>query len=102
MAAVPVAARSQGGYLELGYDLMSLIDDTSKHSLTAFVRFDYADTQAKVNGMASLGAFRRTSEVFGLVYRPIPQVALKTDFRLRQFGAGDSSNEFASAITWLF
>jgi hypothetical protein len=103
MAAVPVAARSQGGYLELGYDLMSVIDEASKHSLTVFARFDYADTQANViGGMAALQQFRRTSEVFGLVYRPIPQVALKADFRLRQFGEGDGSNEFASAITWLF
>jgi hypothetical protein len=42
------------------------------------------------------------SEVFGLVYKPIPQIALKADYRFRQLGDGTTNREFASAITWLF
>ncbi len=46
--------------------------------------------------------FRRYSGVAGLVYRPIPQVALKADYRRREFGVGPGFNELAAAITWLF
>jgi hypothetical protein len=102
-AAIPVASRSQGGYAEVAYDVFSLIDPTSDQSVTAFVRLDYADTQASVPaGFQSKMEFRRVSQILGLVYRPIPQVALKADYRFRQLGDGTSSGEFASAITWVF
>jgi hypothetical protein len=102
-AAGPVASQSRGGYAEVAYDLFSLFDPTSTQAVTAFVRFDYADTQAAVPaGFQSRMEFRRISEILGLVYRPIPQIALKADYRFRQLGDGTNSGEFASAITWLF
>ncbi len=103
VAALPVSSQARGGYLEVGYDVMRLLEPASQQSVTAFARFDYVDTQADVPaGLQSRLEFRRTSEVVGLVYRPIPQVALKADYRHRQFGAGPDTDEFASAITWLF
>lgn len=102
-AAGPVASQSRGGYAEVAYDLFSLFDPTSTQAVTAFARFDYADTQASVPaGFQSRMEFRRISEILGLVYRPIPQIALKADYRFRQLGDGTNSGEFASAITWLF
>lgn len=102
-AAGPVASRAQGGYVEIGYDLLRIFAPASTQSLTLFGRFDYADTQADVPaGFAPKLEFRRTSEVLGLVHRPIPQIALKADVRHRQFGAGGGFNEVAAAITWLF
>lgn len=102
-AAGPVASQSRGGYAEVAYDLFSLFDPTSTQAVTAFARFDYADTQAAVPaGFQSRMEFRRISEILGLVYRPIPQIALKADYRFRQLGDGTNSGEFASAITWLF
>ena len=50
----------------------------------------------------AIAALRRYSGTFGLVYRPIPQIALKADYRFRQFGDHTTAQEFASAITWLF
>ena len=101
--AGPVASRSQGAYAELAYDLLRLLAPSSEQSLTAFTRFDYADTQASVpSGLTPRLEFRRFSQMVGLVYRPIPQVALKADFRRHWLGSGDAYNEFASAITWLF
>lgn len=102
-AAGPVASQSRGGYAEVAYDLFSLFDPTSTQAVTAFARFDYADTQAAVPaGFQSRMEFRRISEILGLVYRPIPQIALKADYRFRQLGDVTNSGEFASAITWLF
>jgi hypothetical protein len=103
VTAGPVASQSRGGYVEVAYDVLPLFRPTSSQSVTAFGRFDYADTQAVLAaGLTPRLEFRRYSEVLGLVYRPIPQVALKADYRFRQFGAGPASQEFATAITWLF
>jgi len=102
-AAGPVSSQSRGGYLEAAYDVLSLMAPESTQALNAFARLDYADTQADVPaGFQSRMEFRRVSEVFGLAYKPIPQIALKADYRLRQLGDGTSNREFASAITWLF
>ncbi len=104
-AAGPVSAQSRGGYAEVGYDLLRLIAPRSEHAVNAFTRFDYADTQADVPAGAGRAArlqYRRYSQMVGLVYKPIPQVALKADLRRRFNGAGEAFNEFASAITWLF
>ena len=101
--AAPVSSQSRGAYLEVAYDVLALLAPRSSQGLTAFTRFDYADTQADVPaGFAARMEFRRYSEVLGLVYRPIPQVALKADYRFRQFGDYTTAQEVASAITWLF
>jgi hypothetical protein len=102
-AAGPVSSQARGAYAEVGYDLLRLLAPSSEQSLTAFTRFDYADTQASVPAeLTPRLEFRRFSQMLGLVYRPIPQVALKADWRRHWLGNGDAYNEFASAITWLF
>jgi hypothetical protein len=102
-AAVPVSSQARGAYLEVGYDVLRLLAPKERQSLTAFVRGEYVDTQADVPaGFEAKLEFRRYSAVAGLVYRPIQQIALKADYRRREFGAGPGFNEIATAITWLF
>jgi hypothetical protein len=102
-AAGPIASHARGGYVELAYDVLHPLRLHSEHSLTLFARFDYADTQAEVPaGFTRRAEFRRYSGVFGLVWHPIQQIAIKADFRHRQFGAGSGFNEAAAALTWLF
>lgn len=102
-AAGPVSSQSRGGYLEVGYDLLHLLSPGSEQALTAFGRLDHADTQADVaQGFEARTEFRRTTGTFGMVWRPIPQVAIKSDYRRHHLGSGESFNEIASAITWLF
>ena len=101
--AGPVASRAQGGYAEVAYDVLRLAAPCTHQDLDAFTRFDYADTQARVPaGFVAQRQFDRKSLMFGLVYRPIPQVALKADYRRHWLGDGESYNEVATAITWLF
>ena len=103
MAAGPVASRLSGGYLELGYDLLRFLPQATTQDLTLFGRFDRANTQASVpTGFAANPRFERTTYTAGLVYRPIPQIGLKGDYRRHQFGAGSGYNELAAAITWMF
>jgi len=101
--AVPVSSQARGAYLEVGYDLLRLLAPKERQTLTAFARAEFVDTQADVPpGSTPRREFRRYSGVAGLVYRPIPQIALKADYRRREFGEGRGFNEIATAITWLF
>jgi hypothetical protein len=99
----PVAKRSQGGYLEAGYDLLRLLAPATDQSLTLFGRYDYANTQASVAaGFTPNEAFIRHIFTAGLAYRPIPHVAVKGDYRRHEFGAGPGYNELAAALAWMF
>jgi hypothetical protein len=102
-AAGPVASQARGGYAEVGYDVLRFLAPSSEQALNAFTRFDYVNTQAVVPaGLAPRQEFRRYSQMVGLVYKPIPQIALKADYRRRWLGDDEAFNEFAAAITWLF
>jgi hypothetical protein len=102
-ASLPVAKRSQGGYLEAGYDLLRLAAPGTDQSLTLFSRYDYVNTQASVAaGFTPDQTLIRHILTVGLVYRPIPQVALKGDYRRHEFGAGTGFNELATALAWMF
>ena len=103
LATGPVSSRSQGGYLEAGYDLLRWWAPSSNQGLTPFFRLDYVDTQADVpSGFVAMLQYRRYSAIVGLDYKPIPQIALKTDYRRQQLGDGVGYNQFDAAITWLF
>ena len=47
-------------------------------------------------------ALIRHTLTIGLVYRPIPQIAVKGDYMRREFGAGAGFNELAAALAWMF
>ncbi|MBK8011791.1 MAG: hypothetical protein IPK13_10610 [Deltaproteobacteria bacterium] len=79
----PVPIRAEGGYVELGYDVLRLFMK-SHHVLVVFGRVERYSTQAKVPS-----AFVRNPSLvvmeytYGLSYRPIPQLVLKLDTQLR-------------------
>jgi len=99
----PVPKVSWGGYAEVGYDLLHWWAPGSSQELDVFDRFDAVDTQAAVpQGFTAVVDDRRYSDMVGLVYKPIPQIALKTDYRRQQLGSGVGYNELDAAITWLF
>ena len=99
----PVSAQSRGAYGEIGYDVLRLWQPGAEQTLTLFGRYDYVDTQASVpQGFAARPELRRHTITPGLVFRPLPLIALKLDYRRHYFGAGPATNEIASAITWMF
>ena len=103
MDAIAVASQLRGGYVEAGYNVLRLLAPGTMQDVTAFFRYDYANTQAAVPaGFTANPAFIRYTETVGLVYRPIPEVGIKADYRRHEFGAGPSYNEFATALTWMF
>lgn len=103
VAAAPVSSQLRGGYLEVGYDVLPLIDPATTHRLTPFIRYDYVDTQARVlSGFPRRTDLPRHSLTAGLVYRPVPAIALKADYRRRMPAEGDGFDVWSSAITWMF
>jgi hypothetical protein len=101
--SLPVAKRSQGGYLEAGYDLLRLVAPGTEQSVTVFGRYAYVNTQASVAaGLTPDQTLIRHVFTAGLVYRPIPHIALKGDYRRHEFGAGDGFNELAAGLAWMF
>jgi len=103
MDAIAVASQLRGGYVEAGYDVLRLLAPGTAQDVTLFFRYDYANTQAAVAaGFTANPTLIRYTETVGLVYRPIPEVGIKADYRRHEFGAGPSYNEFATALTWMF
>jgi hypothetical protein len=99
----PIASFAFGGYAEVGYDVMRLLHPASAQELTLFGRYDDIDPQSDVPaGFMALKELRHQIYTVGLTHRPIPQIALKLDYRRHEFGAGPGGNEIASAITWMF
>jgi hypothetical protein len=78
----PLAEVSFGGYIEVAYDVLHPLH--SNHELLPFIRLETYDSQAKVPS-----GYRRMPELdideltMGLTYRPIPQLAFKSDVQLR-------------------
>jgi hypothetical protein len=88
-------SRILGGYLEAGYDLLSLAR-RGPHQLIAFARFERNDTMYRVDGRARTPAddARGINDyVVGLTYRPIPALVFKGDviFRRPDGDGGDNT-----------
>ena len=112
-----VGARLFGAYGELGYDLLHSTE--LDHQLVPFVRVEHYDTMAEVKGtrveadvvdatgavtQPGLGASAPaiTDVVLGVSYRPIPQVALKSDVILRSPDSGAGESVFSLGVGWMF
>jgi hypothetical protein len=82
-----VPTRMQGGYLELGYDVLAELPTT--HRLVPFARVERVDDQAAVpDGFRKNGALRVDELTVGLSYLPIRQLVFKADTQWsdRQYG----------------
>jgi hypothetical protein len=87
--AIPL--RTQGGYVEVGYDVLRPIFHTS-HELVPFVRAEYYDTQAKIPaGYKRRRDLSVTELTMGLSYRPIRNLVFKFDVQLRDRLRGNDS-----------
>ncbi len=81
-----VGSKILGGYAELGYDVLRLTG-TRTDQLVPFARFERYDTMYRVDGRARTDADDArgvTDLVFGMTYRPVPQLAFKGDVILRR------------------
>ena len=97
-----VAKEMIGGYAEIGYDVMPLIVE-NEMSLEPFFRYEYLDTQHDV-----AGGFRKDQSrdydlfVYGVSYKPIPQVVVKVDYRDFRAKRGSLRDEVQASIGFVF
>lgn len=77
-----VAEEMRGGYIEAGYDVMSLIDPESSSSLSPYIRWESIDTQAVLpTGFSEAGGIDSEIITYGINYKPIDQVVIKADYQ---------------------
>ena len=82
-----VGEELEGGYVELGYDVLAIVSEETRQSLSPFVRYEMFDTQAAVPaGFTSDVANDETIVTFGLSYQPTSSVVFKLDYEDRDRG----------------
>ena len=98
-----VARRMLGGYAEVGYDLMPLLDPDSEYGLDLFFRYEYVDTQNKIpGGFARDRRQPRRLYVPGIQFRPHPEVVLKLDYRNVEDWEGQIADEISLGLGLVF
>lgn len=102
-SATAVAERMLGGYAELGYDIMPLLDANSEYRLDVFFRYEYLDTQNEIPG----GFARDRSQphrlyIPGIQFYPHPEVVLKLDYRKVESWEGQVADEISLGIGLVF
>ncbi len=79
---------AKGGYLNVGYDLLSFT--TSKNRLPLFVQYESVAAQDEIAGGSSVASIDTTT--VGINYFPHEQVVLKADYAMQtQDGAADKA-----------
>jgi len=92
-----------GGYVEAAYDVLSAFGSPKGHYLAPFFRFERYDTQQDVpNGWTNDPANSRTDYTAGLTYKPIRQVALKTDYQWKRNQAKTGVNQWNLGLGFMF
>ena len=99
--AAPVAERMHGGYVQVGYDVLS--QTNVDLALMPYVRYERVDTQDRVptgflRDLSRDGAF--TS--LGIDVKPIPSIVLKTEYQWIRNEAGTGRNQFNINLGYAF
>jgi hypothetical protein len=92
-----------GWYVELAYDVMSVLRPASKQSLEPFVRYETYDTQAEVpSGFSSDPANDVDVVTFGVAYKPIENIVFKVDYQDYDNGADNGVDLFHVGLGYVF
>jgi len=83
----------QGGYLQLGYNVLS--QHTDRLRVTPYYRFEKLNTQSRVpQGYAQDPAQNRSIHTAGLEFRPITNIVIKAENQWNRNRAGTGVNQF--------
>jgi hypothetical protein len=99
--SAPIAETMQGGYIQVGYDLLS--QTTADVALTPYVRYELVDTQYEVPAGFTRDRSRDgTFTTLGIELKPIPNVVVKTDYQWISNEAGTGRNQFNINLGYAF
>ena len=101
LANAPLADTMQGGYLQVGYNVLSQFNTAL--ALTPYVRYERIDTQHDIpagftRDLSRDGAFK----TLGIEVKPIPNVVVKTDSQWLPNEAGTGRNQFNVNLGYAF
>ncbi len=99
-----VGEQIDGAYVEAGYDVLAHTR-FSRQQLIPFARWERFDTQAEVPDALAptvTGENDRELLTVGLVYLPIPQVAVKADFQNLDNDVGTGLDQFNIGVGFAF
>lgn len=92
-----------GWYLSVGYDIMPHLVPGSTQSVSPFTLYESINTHASVpSGQIASAANNRSTLVYGVTWKPHPNVAFKADVRDNRNGAGTGTNQWNLAVTYLY
>ncbi|HVO33271.1 MAG TPA: hypothetical protein VMU17_05090 [Elusimicrobiota bacterium] len=92
-----------GGYIEVAYDVFTIMMPGAGQSLSPFFRYERYNTQGTVpSGYSSDPANDRRVYTMGLSYKPIPRVVLKADYQVRASHGGGGVNQFNAGAGYEF
>ena len=97
----PIAERMQGGYVQVGYNILTQM--RTPLSLLPFVRIERVDTQNRVPAGYVRNLSRDTTiKTFGVEFKPIPNVVIKSDYDWVSEKAGTGRNQFSVNLGYAF
>jgi len=97
-----VGEKMRGGYIEAGFDLLSL-GGGSRQELIPYVRLEQLDTQARVPaGYQSNPANDQKIRTYGFAWKPLPQIVLKADYQDLSNRAGTGVDQFNLLLGFVY
>lgn len=100
----PIASKAVSYAAEAGLRLKGFVGHPKMPDLIPFVRYEYYNTQQRVEAPQSADPRLQTSMwTAGLNYRPLPYIILKADYTTRRIGGGryNSENEFGLGVAFV-
>jgi len=96
-----VGQAMQGGYLQLGYNVLSQIRENS--AITPYYRFEKVNTHEEVpSGFSSDPVRDGTFHTVGVEFKPIYNVVVKTDYQVQRNALKTGLNQFNISLGYSF
>jgi len=101
VGSASVGDRLVGWYLQGGYDVLR--GRRSEHQLVPYVRYEQLNTQSRVPaGFTADPANDRRFITLGAVWKPLPNVSLKSDYQIAHNQADTGVNQLNVDLGYLF
>lgn len=96
-----IGSQGLGWYVEGAYNVLDFMD--TNQAILPFVRYEQFNTHASVEGELEADPnLDRTDIVFGMTYRPIPQVSFKIDYAMSDSAGEDTDDKWDLGVGWMF
>lgn len=103
LAGKTVGSSMYGWYLSAGYDIIPRIVPGSSHYLAPYIQYERFNTHATVAaGYSPNPNYDQTVIVYGLSYKPHPNIAFKLDYWNNQNAARTGISQWNVALNYLF